>query len=213
MLSRERVFSAMEHTEADRVPLYIWIFGNPIKDPIAEKYGSINNFFDYYNIDMVQSFPGAGILADPLTSETEMVTDSGEPDAAFVGRASEDNCYGGVLTIDQALDTALRDPSDSDIYEPIRADVEYHKGKKGRAIWVQTPGVFESSTGFLGLQGALPNQVLTFFVAEGVCGLRALQDERSASFRGVHAAALHGTGRVRLASGHHQEEQGVEVLQ
>jgi uroporphyrinogen decarboxylase len=155
MLSRERVFCAMEHVEADRVPLYIWIFGNPIKDAIAEKYGSVNDFFDHYEIDMVQSFPSGGVLADRSSYGADM---TGE--ASSIGQASDDNCYGGVLTIDQALDTPMSDPADMGIYEPLRNDVEYHKGQKGRAIWVQTPGVFETSAGILGLQGALETLAL-----------------------------------------------------
>jgi len=148
MLSRERVFHALNHKEADRVPLYIWIFGNPIQEPITKKYGGINEFFDHYGIDMVQSFPGKGILSERPASEDM-------PDASATGKADRKNCYGNVLTIDQALDAVLTDPTDEAIYAPIRRDVEYHKGEKGRAVFVQTPGVFETSTGFLGLQGAL----------------------------------------------------------
>ena len=155
MLSRERVFCAMNHTEADRVPLYIWIFGNPIKDDVAEKYGSINNFFDEYGIDMVQSFPSGGVLSDRSSSGADL-----EPDSSATGLASDNNVYGDVLTIDQALDSTFSDPSDSKIYEPVIADVDYHQGRRGRAIWVQTPGVFETSAGILGLQGALETLAL-----------------------------------------------------
>jgi uroporphyrinogen decarboxylase len=147
MLSRERVFAALNHKEADRVPLYIWIFGNPIKDPITAKYGSINAFFDAFNIDMVQSFSAGGILKERPPSAVE--------DDEYTGKADGKNVYGSVMTVDQALDSEFSDPTDAAIYEPVKADVEFHKGRKGRAIWVQTPGVFETSSGLLGLQGAL----------------------------------------------------------
>jgi uroporphyrinogen decarboxylase len=148
MLSRERVFLALEHKEPDRVPIYIWTFGNPIEEPINEKYGSLNAFFDQFSIDMVQVFPGEGILAERPTSEDL-------PDGAVTGGANPKNCYGNIMTVEQALDAKFTDPAAEAIYEPIRRAVEYHKGEKGRAIWVQTPGVFETSAGLLGLQGAL----------------------------------------------------------
>jgi uroporphyrinogen decarboxylase len=152
MLSRERVFHALEHTEADRVPIYIWTFGNPIEEPIREKYGSLNGFHDAWDLDMIQSFPGAGMLPDRPTSEDlpESVPESS-------GTASRENVYGSVLTLEEALDIKFRDPSDREFYEPIARDVSYHRDHKGRAIFVQTPGVFETSAGFLGLQGALEN--------------------------------------------------------
>jgi len=148
MLSRERVFSALNHEEADRVPLHIWTFGNPIEKPIAEKYGGMNEFLDHFGIDVVHLFAGKGLLGERPASEDL-------PDTADSGAASKDNVYGDVMTIEQALEAPFTDPADADIYAPIRDGVEYHKGRKGRAIWVQTPGVFETSTGMLGLQGAL----------------------------------------------------------
>jgi len=151
MLSRERVFCALDHREADRVPIYIWTFGAPIEGPIAKKYGSLNGFFDHYGIDMVQSFAAKGLQPDSY--ERPATGDMSED--ALTGRANRGNCYGNVLTIDEALDISFRDPADPSIYEPIRRDVEYHKGRKGRAVYVQTPGVFETATGFVGLQGEL----------------------------------------------------------
>jgi len=35
----------------------------------AEKYGSLNGFFDHYGIDMVQVFAGAGILKDRMKGD------------------------------------------------------------------------------------------------------------------------------------------------
>lgn len=150
MLSRERVFLALEHKEPDRVPIYVWTFGNPIEEPIAQKYGSLNAFFDHFEIDLVQLFPAKWVLKERVTSLHAV-------DPGMTGTPSRANCYGEVMGIDDALDAPLNDPDDPAIYELVRRDIEYHKGKKGRAIWVQTPGVFETSTGFLGLQGALEN--------------------------------------------------------
>lgn len=148
MLSRERVFAALDHRQGDRVPIYIWTFGNPIEEPIIEKYGDMHAFFDAWELDMVQSFPGAGLLAD------HQLSDDMDPEDG-VGAASRENVYGDVLTLDQALDATFRDPADRDIYKPIAHDVSYHKDHCGRAIFVQTPGVFESSNGLLGLQATL----------------------------------------------------------
>ncbi|HDS74542.1 MAG TPA: hypothetical protein ENN56_03285 [Firmicutes bacterium] len=149
MISRERVFAALNHREGDRVPLYIWTFGNPIEGPICEKYGGLREFFDAWDLDMIQSFPGAGMLAErPVSEDMPDISDS-------AGLPSKLNAYGSVLTLEEALDAPFRDPSSRDIYDPIARDVSYHRDFRGRAIFVQTPGVFESTNGLLGLQGTL----------------------------------------------------------
>jgi len=143
MLSRERFFFSIRHREPDRVPLHLWIFNQPgITQRIIAKYGSINAFYDALNIDIWQTFPDKGLVDRSAYRMPEV-----EP--------QQRNIYGDVLTLDQALEAPFTDPNDPDIYRTIRAEVEHHKGRCGRAIWVQTPGVFEATTGIIGLQESL----------------------------------------------------------
>ncbi|MCC6443456.1 MAG: hypothetical protein IT210_08365 [Armatimonadetes bacterium] len=148
MLSRERFFLAIRHREPDRVPLHLWIFNQPgITQRIEAAYGSINAFYDALSIDLWQTFPDGGLIDRAFFRKEE------EP-------AGPTNIYGHVLTLDDLLDGPFTDPDDSHIYRTIRADVAHHKGRCGRVVTVQTPGVFECSTGMLGLQESLMNLAL-----------------------------------------------------
>jgi uroporphyrinogen decarboxylase len=129
MLSRERVFATIRHREPDRVPLYCWLFGLSQTPEIEARFGSVRAFYDALHLDMVQSFPAKGLI--------------------------DRDALPRPVTPEAALDTPFIDPGDDAIYAPVRDDISYHKGQKGRAVFVQTPGVFEASTGILGFQNAL----------------------------------------------------------
>lgn len=133
MLPRERVFAAIDHREADRVPLYCWLFGLQQFPEIERRFGSVRDFYDVLELDMVQSFPAKGIL------------DRGALEAP--------------ATLGKALEARFLDPDDADIYGPIRDDVRHHKERQGRAVFVQTPGVFEAATGILGFESTLLDMV------------------------------------------------------
>lgn len=142
MLGRERVIAALSHREPDRVPLYCWIFGQPgVIDDINARFGSMAAFADALEFDLFQAFPAGGLLDWGVVSQKFQL----EVDATF----------GRVMTIEEAIEVPLTDPSNPRIYEPIRRAVEEEKGRRGRFFLVQTPGVFECSNGFLGLQGHL----------------------------------------------------------
>lgn len=141
MLPRERVLEAIAHREADRVPLYVWIFNQPgVIDDIRDRYGSMEAFCDALQLDLTQAFPAKGLIKDRPAV--------GEPDLD----RRHDPTFGEVLTLDEALEVELYDPDEADIYVPIREEIAHHQGRCGRAVFVQTPGVFEAANGFLGLQ-------------------------------------------------------------
>lgn len=125
MDGRDRVVLSLRHREPDRVPRYVWMFRDDMRKQCAERYGSLDAFYDALDIDAFQTFPSKGMWQS------------------------------GVPSLDAALDATLNDPNDADIYASIRSDVEYHKGRKGRAIFCQTPGVFETSNGVLGIEKSL----------------------------------------------------------
>jgi len=160
MTGRERVFAALEHRQADRVPVYVWLFSTEAVKPVEAKYGSVDAFLDHVGVDLYQTFPEGG----PIDKQ-----------AALDRRGASDQlqltepAYGQVLTLDEALEVPLTDPDDETIYAPVRRDVEHHKQQRGRAIFCQTPGVFECANGYLGLQAALgymatePQKMLALF--------------------------------------------------
>lgn len=125
MLGRERVLAAFAHEEADRVPRTIWMFREDVREAVAERHGSVDAFFDFLDLDSFQTFPSKGMWP------------------------------AGVSGLDDALDATLTDPNDADIYRSIKHDVDFQKGVKGRAIFCQTPGVFETSNGVLGIENSL----------------------------------------------------------
>lgn len=143
MISRERVFEALAHREPDRVPLYLWVFGQPgVTQEIEARHGSLEAFYDLLNLDVCQTFPSKGLTAHRPV----------HPDAVIVDTPYGRGTYGNDLTLDEALETPFTDPDDGAIYTRIREEVAHHKGRKGRAIFLQTPGVFEASNGLVGLE-------------------------------------------------------------
>jgi len=139
MLSRERVFTALQFREPDRVPLYVWVFNQPgVIDEILSRFGSFEAFCDELELDMTQAFPAKG----PMKQRPKPGDDGAIYDAT----------YGWIYTIEAALEAELNDPDDPTIYEPIKREIEHHKGRRGRAVFVQTFGVFEAANNFIGLE-------------------------------------------------------------
>lgn len=163
MLPRERVFETLNQGKPDRVPLYVWIFNQPgVTQAIEAKYGSIEAFYDALSLDLCQTFPRKGLLKEvpaqsTVAEESTVVERNVYSDP--LGRTRK-SCYDNVLTLDEALEAEFTDPDDAEIYSEIRSDVQHHKGQKGRAIFVQTPGVFEASNGIIGLEPNLIEMAL-----------------------------------------------------
>jgi uroporphyrinogen decarboxylase len=145
MLPRERVFEAIAHREPDRVPLYLWVFRQPgVHEAIEAKYGTFEAFCDALQLDLCQTFPARGLLRHSPAPAGE----------------EKRNIYGRTLTLEEALEAEFTDPEDEGLYPRIRAEVAEHKGRKGRAIFLQTPGVFETVGGLLGLEQCLTAMAL-----------------------------------------------------
>lgn len=149
MTGLERVLRALDHRESDRVPRYIWVDGGVATQRVVERFGSYDAFLDHLDVDMFQAFPGPPGMID---WEKAALPATGEARRAGLSQ--------GALTLDQALEVPLTDPSTSSIYDPIRAAIELHKGRKGRAVFVQTPGCFETANGFIGMHHQLMDMVM-----------------------------------------------------
>ncbi len=158
MLGRERVLAALNHREPDRVPRYIWVDGGLATERIVSRFGSYDAFLDSLDVDMFQAFPGGPLLVDWSRVGTDRP-----------GKARSQGLSQGALTLDEALEIPLADPNAESIYGPIRAAVEHHGRGKGRAIFVQTPGTFETANGLIGMSDQLlemamnPDKVLALY--------------------------------------------------
>lgn len=140
MTGRERVLLALQHREPDRVPRTIWVDGGEMMDRVVARFGSYDAFLDHLDVDMYQAFPGApGMIA----------WTSGSAQARGQGLSQ------GALSLEEALEVPLTDPDTDSIYAPIRAAISHHQGTRGRAVYVQTPGCFETANGFVGMETQL----------------------------------------------------------
>ena len=142
MIGRERYAAALSHREGDRVPLYCWVFNQPgVTDDINAKFGNFDAFADALDLDLCQAFAAGGPLNRAAIPE-DLVSE-------------RTATYGKVLSLEDAIEIPLNDPDNDAIYAPIRRAIEHDQGRRGRAVIVQTPGVFECSNGFIGLQNNL----------------------------------------------------------
>ena len=135
MLSRERVIEVIEHRRPDRMPVYAWVREN-LEEQLAEAFGSVEAFEDKYEFDF------AHLFAKPWQYTKE--------DMEQVRRAGDGEVLPGNL-----LQVALHDPNDRDIYQPVIEGVRHHKERRGRFVYVQTPGIFECLNGAFGIENHL----------------------------------------------------------
>lgn len=141
MTGLERIRCALTHREADRVPLYLWVFGQPgVIEQVNERFGSMNGLADHLDLDMIQAFPAGGPCNGSYFP---------------ADKVTHDPTFGSILDVKDALEVPFGDVDGDSIYAPLRRAVEHDKGRHGRAVFVQTPGVFECANGFLGLQDHL----------------------------------------------------------
>jgi uroporphyrinogen decarboxylase len=135
MTSRERVEAVIRHRRPDRVPIYGWTRAN-LEEPLKAAFGSVEAFEDRYEFDFAHLFggpnpyPQAGIEA--------------------LRRAG-----GGTIEPAALLDLSLGDPDASAAYDNLRSAIRHHKERRGRFVYVQTPGIFECLNGPFGIENHL----------------------------------------------------------
>ena len=134
MNSHERVLATIQHRPADRMPVYGWTRANMEKQ-IDAAFGSVDAFEDHYEFDLVHLFGGPG------------------PHPASVSRA--DGEQGPSILPEEFLDVPLTDPNDQSKYQDIIRDIEHYKTKRGRFVYIQTPGIFECLNGVFGIENHL----------------------------------------------------------
>jgi uroporphyrinogen decarboxylase len=131
MLSRERIIQVINHKKPDRIPIYGWLNNDEFRLKVEGAYGSIEAFEEKYGFDIAHLFPGF----------------SSTPWARIYDKKG--------LEPEEYLDIPLSDPNDMSLYESIKEDVKYHKEKKGRFVYIQTPGCFEENNGPFGIENHL----------------------------------------------------------
>ena len=134
MNSRERVLATIQHRRADRMPVYGWTKAN-LEQPIREAFGSIDAFEDHYEFDLVHLFGGPTPHPTSLTRPVEGAAPS-------------------ILPQDY-LNVPLKDPNDQSPYQDLVEQIAHHQGKRGRFVYVQTPGIFECLNDVFGIQNHL----------------------------------------------------------
>ncbi|MEP7358464.1 MAG: uroporphyrinogen decarboxylase family protein [Anaerolineales bacterium] len=134
MNSRERVLAAIQHRPVDRMPVYAWTEAN-LKELISAAFGSVEAFEDHYEFDLVHLFAGPYPHPKHVTRPVEGAAASILPQAY--------------------LDVPLNDPNDPGTYHDLAAQIAHHQGERGRFVYVQTPGIFETLNDVFGLQNHL----------------------------------------------------------
>jgi len=133
----ERVFTALRHEEPDRIPLNIWMIREDVQAEVLKQFASIDEFYEALGIDIYFSFAGKSVFP------VEWVQEHGTP------------------TLEQALEVEFNDPSDAEVWKPVREHVaKYGSGGMGMCVMLQTPGVFEAACGMLKIENALMESAL-----------------------------------------------------
>jgi len=135
MLSRERVIQVIRHGRPDRVPVYAWVRAN-LENPITEAFGSVEAFEDHYEFDFAHLFGGPPTYASAQIAELRK----------RLGRTIEPR---------DLLDIPTTDPNRTEDYREITAQIQHHKERRGRFVYVQTPGIFEALNGVFGIENHL----------------------------------------------------------
>ncbi len=135
MLGRERVEAVIKHEAPDRIPIHAWLQAN-LEKQISEVYGSLASLEDRYEFDSAHLSGGPA----PRSRQT------------IEGLRA---CREGPLEPSDLLDAEMNDPDDEGSYDSLRADVKFHKERRGRFVYVQTPGIFEANNGYFGIENHL----------------------------------------------------------
>ena len=135
MLPRERVIDVINHRKPDRVPIYGWVRSN-LEKQISEVFGSVEAFEDRYEFDFAHIFGGPGCY--PGTEIQKLRRE--------LGRDIEPK---------DLLDVPMADANNTEAYKSITDGIEHHKERRGRFVYVQTPGIFEALNGVFGIENHL----------------------------------------------------------
>jgi len=133
MLSRERVIKVINHEKPDRIPIYGWVYTN-VDKKIKEKYGSLEAFEDKFEFDLFHAWPSMW------------------PHRKEAGEYRKEH---GEILPSKYLEFEPYDPDWEEGYRPIKDAIREHKEKRGKFVYVQTHGIFESLNSVFGIENHL----------------------------------------------------------
>lgn len=125
MLPRERVIAVLEHRKPDRVPLTAWLRAN-LTDELTDAYGSVEAFEDRYEFDLTHIIGHEVVSFERKEGALRSMIEEGQ-----------------TVLPSTLMEIPWRDPDAPAMYEKVRDMVAFHKGHRGRFVYVQTPGIFE----------------------------------------------------------------------
>ncbi len=156
MTSRERVQTVIDGGVPDRIPIYGWVRAN-LDGPISKAFGSCDAFEDHYEFDLAHLFGGPYPYPGLSARKADRPIEPAE-----------------------ALDLIMSDPDDTAAYAGIAAGIEHHKTRRGRFVYVQTPGIFECLNDVFGIENHLMYLGLEPDTLREIYGRQALWNRRFA---------------------------------
>ena len=134
MTSKERVKAVIDKKEFDRIPVYGWLRAN-MEEKISGEFGSVEAFEDKYEFDYAHIFGG------PATFKKEALDEAKKQK--------------GELTPADIIQMDMCDVDDSQKWESVIKDVEFHGKDRRRFTYIQTPGIFEKVNQYFGIENHL----------------------------------------------------------
>jgi uroporphyrinogen decarboxylase len=135
MTSRERVMAVIQHRKPDRMPIYGWVRLN-LEKQITAAFGSLAAFEDHYEFDYAHLFGGPASFSCEAVEKLQQDLKRPVEPADFLG-------------------IPYSDPDDMAGYADLIEGVRHHKEKRGRFVYVQTPGIFEALNNAFGIENQL----------------------------------------------------------
>ena len=136
MTSKELVIKTMKGENPGRTPVYGWVRFE-LEKPIAEAFGSVENFEDHYRFDMAHIFGGPGLLSK---EDSDEIVDMQRK--------------GIEITPEVLLNYKFQDPVGMEGYQGVLDGMKHHR-QRDRFCYVQTGGIFEPMNGFFGIENHL----------------------------------------------------------
>ncbi len=171
MTSKELVINTMKGSNPGRTPLYGWVREN-LSEPISERFGSVENFEDYYRFDLAHIFGGPGLWGD----EFKRVRDSGVE-----------------ITPEVLLDVPMNDPDNIDNYRSVVNALRHHHDRE-RFCYMQTNGIFEAMNGAFGIENHLlymalyPDELFEVYKRLAGWNIRAAEHFSELGVDGIHVS-------------------------
>jgi len=134
MKSCELVGMTLRGENPGRTPVYGWLREN-LSDVIAEAFGSVEAFEDYYEFDMAHLFGGPAIYSDESIAGI--------------------NASGAEVTPEVLLQLPMKSPDNMEDYKGLRNSLEFYKTQRERFCYVQTNGFFECYNAYFGIENHL----------------------------------------------------------